>query len=74
MRKIVNQILKRKSWKSKSITTIYSIKSYNTYRPLTNIGIEEDQDDPKEPAHLDYKYIKSFAGPLAKTTQRPRAD
>ena len=37
-----------------------------TLRPFTNIGIEEDADDPKEPAHLDYKYIKSYAGPLAR--------
>lgn len=34
---------------------------------MTNYGIEEDAEDPKEPAHLDYKYIKSFAGPLAAT-------
>lgn len=36
--------------------------------PLTNFGIEEDQDDPKEAAHLDYKYLKSYEGPLAKPT------
>ena len=34
------------------------------YRPLTNYGMEEDADDPKEAAHLDYKYLKSFVGPL----------
>ena len=34
-------------------------------RPLTNYGIEEDQEDPKEPAHLDYKYLKSYVGPLS---------
>lgn len=34
-------------------------------RPLTNYGIEEDADDPKEPAHLDYKYLKSYVGPLS---------
>ena len=26
--------------------------------------MEEDAEDPKEPAHLDYKYLKSFEGPL----------
>lgn len=36
---------------------------------LTNIGMVEDQDDPKEPAHLDYKYLKSFAGPITKTNK-----
>jgi hypothetical protein len=39
----------------------------NPIRPLTNHGIEEDQDDPKEPAHLDYKYLKSFVGPMSTT-------
>lgn len=29
------------------------------------MGIEEDQEDPKEPAHHDYKYLKSYAGPLS---------
>lgn len=29
------------------------------------MGIEEDEEDPKEPAHLDYKYLKSYVGPLA---------
>jgi hypothetical protein len=33
---------------------------------LTNYGIEEDKDEPKEPAHADYKYLKSAEGPLAK--------
>ncbi len=37
----------------------------NVFSPLTNFGIEEDQDDPKEAAHLDYKYLKSYEGPLA---------
>lgn len=26
--------------------------------------MEEDAEDPREPAHLDYKYLKAFAGPL----------
>lgn len=26
--------------------------------------MEEDAEEPKEPAHLDYKYLKSFVGPL----------
>jgi len=30
--------------------------------------MEEDAEDPKEPAHLDYKYLKSFAGPLAQSS------
>ncbi len=29
-----------------------------------NIGIEEDKEHPKEAAHLDYKYNKSYVGPL----------
>ena len=37
--------------------------------PFTNLGIEEDADDPKEPGHLDYKYIKSLAGPLVPSQQ-----
>jgi hypothetical protein len=32
-----------------------------------NQEILEDQEDPKEPGHFDYKYIKSKAGPLYKT-------
>jgi hypothetical protein len=36
------------------------------FRPLTNYGIEEDREEPKEPAHTDYKYLKSNEGPLAK--------
>jgi hypothetical protein len=38
----------------------------NIFSPLTNYGIEEDAEDPKEAAHLDYKYLKSYEGPLAK--------
>ncbi len=34
-------------------------------RPFTNFGMEEDAEDPREPAHLDYKYLKAFAGPLS---------
>lgn len=26
--------------------------------------MEEDAEDPREPAHLDYKYLKAYAGPL----------
>jgi hypothetical protein len=45
------------------------------FSPLTNFGIEEDQDDPKEAAHLDYKYLKSYEGPLAKpSTQSNKAE
>lgn len=45
------------------------------FSPLTNFGIEEDQDDPKEAAHLDYKYLKSYEGPLAKpATQSNKAE
>ena len=35
---------------------------------MTNIGIEEDIEYPKEPAHLDYRYLKTMAGPLAQPT------
>jgi hypothetical protein len=27
--------------------------------------MEEDAEDPREPAHLDYKYLKAYAGPLS---------
>lgn len=37
------------------------------YRPLTNNGIEEDSEDPKEAAHLDYKYLRTYTGPLSLT-------
>jgi hypothetical protein len=36
------------------------------FRPLTNDAIEDDAEDPKEASHLDYKYLKSFEGPLTK--------
>ena len=42
------------------------------FRPLTNYGIEEDADDPKEPAHLDYKYLRSYVGPLSIAEKRDR--
>jgi hypothetical protein len=35
---------------------------------LMNIGIEEDKAYPKEPAHLDYKYNKSYEGPMTQPT------
>ena len=44
----------------------YQISHSFIFSPLTNFGIEEDQDEPKEAAHLDYKYLKSYEGPLAK--------
>jgi len=31
---------------------------------LINQEIEEDRNDPREPAHFDYKYIRSEAAPL----------
>lgn len=36
------------------------------FRPLTNDAIEEDAEEPKEASHLDYKYLKSYEGPLTK--------
>ena len=36
------------------------------FRPLSNDAIEEDADEPKEASHLDYKYLKSYEGPLTK--------
>jgi hypothetical protein len=41
---------------------------------LTNYGIEEDADDPKEQAHLDYKYLRSFEGPLAKPSSSHKGE
>lgn len=37
------------------------------YRPLINDAIEEDFQEPKDLSHLDYKYLKSYEGPLAKS-------
>ena len=31
---------------------------------LINEEIKEDKNDPKEPSHYDYKYLRSKAGPL----------
>ena len=33
---------------------------------FTNEAIKEDQEDPRDATHHDYKYIKSTAGPLFK--------
>jgi hypothetical protein len=33
---------------------------------LTNEAIEEDAEEPKEAQHMDYKYIKSYEGPMTK--------
>ena len=41
-------------------------------RPLTNDAIDEDADEPKEASHLDYKYIKSYEGPLTKEHPKHR--
>lgn len=37
---------------------------------MTNDAIEDDAEDPKEAAHLDYKYLKSYEGPMAKSMPR----
>jgi hypothetical protein len=42
------------------------------FRPLTNEAIEEDAEEPKEVAHLDYKYLRSYEGPLTKQQPRQR--
>ncbi len=42
----------------------------NFNRPLINDAIEEDFQEPKDLSHLDYKYLKSFEGPLAKSPIR----
>ena len=55
-----NSVIKKKS---KHLHLIY------WYRVLTNFGIEDDQEDPKEPAHLDLKYIKTYEGPLTKMNE-----
>ncbi len=38
------------------------------FRMMINIGIEEDNANPKEPAHMDYKYNKSLVGPMIQST------
>ena len=40
------------------------LKKLKVYRQLINYGILEDISEPKEAAHLDYKYLKTFEGPL----------
>jgi len=39
---------------------------------LTNDAIEDDAEDPKEASHLDYKYLKSYEGPLSKQLPKRR--
>ena len=39
-------------------------------RDFINKEIINDQEDPKEPSHFDYKYLKSKAGPLYKGDQK----
>lgn len=38
-------------------------------RELINNEIIVDKEDPKEPSHFDYKYIKSKEGPLFKENE-----
>jgi hypothetical protein len=44
---------------------------FNTFRPLTNVAIEEDCEEPKEASHLDYRYLRSYEGPLSVRRQLP---
>ena len=45
-----------------------TIETYNylyVFRDeLINEEIKDDKNDPKEPSHYDYKYLRSKAGPL----------
>ena len=34
------------------------------HRDLINEEIKADRENPKEPNHLEYQYLKSKAGPL----------
>lgn len=49
------------------LSSYISLLIYFKNRDFTNHEIEDDQDDPKEPSHFDYKYLKSPAGPLYKS-------
>jgi hypothetical protein len=40
--------------------------SITSSRPLTNDAIEEDAEEPKEASHLDYRYLRSYEGPMVK--------
>jgi len=39
-----------------------------------NEGIEDDIDDPKEAAHHDYKYLRSFEGPMARSENKANGE
>ena len=41
---------------------VYQPKSYN--EEFTNEEILEDLKDPREPAHFDYRFLRSEAGPI----------
>lgn len=49
-----------------NIKVLSKLKMSHIDRPLTNDAIEEDADEPKEVSHLDYKYLKSYEGPMTK--------
>ena len=56
---------------STELKSKFDISFSLTFREFTNNEIKEDQEDPKEPSHFDYKYIKSMAGPLYKLKNDP---
>lgn len=60
MKKIVKRMRRMKQVLNKSKYRIL----FNTYRPLINEGIELDANDPREPEHLDLKFIRATEGPL----------
>ena len=51
---------------NKSVDKQLKKRGKNNQDDFINQEIIEDQEDPKEPSHFDYKYIKSKAGPLYK--------
>lgn len=59
---------KEKYKKKKNKSNLFTL--ITNYRPFTNIGIKEDAEEPKEPAHYDYKYITSYEGPLTKPSPK----
>ena len=60
------------SWKSTTekfnSKSKFNISLFILFSDFINQEIIEDTDDPREPGHFDYKYIKSKAGPLSNET------
>ena len=47
--------------------------THGLYREFINQEIRHDKEDPKEPSHFDYKFLKSKAGPLYTSKENEEA-